>query len=1015
MSEAQQLATFEADGKSESQSAQPPVLPNIAQEFAWYTCENDDDAQRRIYIKEAAAKTAIEQCQKLIDELEASFAQMNNMDNAFAHSIWPKDSREQWLEKSKSIMKDHRKFNVMVGVSGPTGSGKTSTLNSLLGYNEVLPSSNEQAATAVPCKISYNDSEDPKSAFRCRVHFRSLKGFRAQLNEFTEDMQELRDLQAIPFRTPEDGDALRNLEKALKPTFELFKAVFHLDRQEAESIEVDQLLTSHPKIVSLLGTVREKRSESADGIAEQAKSYMDSTPVDHDGSSTSFQVWPLIDKVELFVKSDILKNGVVLLDLPGSADAVESRAAVADRYFARLTATLLVMEAHRSISTTANADLMSKHQQMIMMLNGKFNKQSLAVCISKVDEISIAAALKGTEEKSNPQIQSLKGEETVTKARLVQSKADLKEGKKAFNKATKESTTAERDLSKFQNPKKKKKKVEKKKITRAKKAAKAAQAKLRKQTGIVTNLERQVQTYNMDLQNFNNKIYFLCIKMRNSRIEKMIQTFLASNHKELARNNTEMEKIYDGTVSVIPVSSTAFWAVQKKEQMPGFPEENYTGIPELAQWIRRATIAKREEHVNGILSRLHDQFNLVQLWSKSERGRSRIKFNREDFDTHVMAIVFKILEQALDDYWDIFYQKIDAKNPMNNNNRAFDECAKECVKVVEDWSYLNDRENSADKVHWQTYKANITKRGSRFISKTASCRQTYNWMADICHVFLRTIVNQWNTSLNHEIPALVDEAIIQTDKIWAQFLQRLGIATGKFNDKVCQDIRGEMPALNAIKCEVQNKVREVVDGISERASRTHPDFVKVIQQQWEPAFKDAQKASGLGSHSVRQTTLKHFANNSTEKVFNEVFKEMRKQLGLSFRKLPKQLHDITPMAIDGVRGHINVLLDKIIEPDGNPVKLEEIAKLKEEMQNQVQSILLEWDLKWKVPETTYDPMLGSDRAKIPQVCRDLKAEALSDDDDEEEGSDTAMKDADNDADDDNGDSDSDISISSDLD
>ena len=84
--------------------------------------------------------------------------------------------------------------------------------------------------------------------------------------------------------------------------------------------------------MKLLGEMEQFKADSAHEMSAQVKLLIDSTPSCL-STGTEFPVWLLVEKVELFIKSDILRNGVVLVDLPGLGDAVESRALVAERAF----------------------------------------------------------------------------------------------------------------------------------------------------------------------------------------------------------------------------------------------------------------------------------------------------------------------------------------------------------------------------------------------------------------------------------------------------------------------------------------------------------------------------------------------------------------------------------------------------------------------------------------------------------------------------------------------------------
>lgn len=135
------------------------------------------------------------------------------------------------------------------------------------------------------------------------------------------------------------------------------------------------------------------------------------------------------------MKSDILLNGVVLVDLPGLADSVESRAAVAERYFPKLAATLIVAPASRAADDPTSVNLISSHQELRMKLDGKFHKRAYCVVLSQIDQIDRESDFKKKWTKSSKELQSL----------LTQEK-DLKDQRKV--KST-EKSDASKKLSKF--------------------------------------------------------------------------------------------------------------------------------------------------------------------------------------------------------------------------------------------------------------------------------------------------------------------------------------------------------------------------------------------------------------------------------------------------------------------------------------------------------------------------------------------------------------------------------------
>lgn len=337
---------------------------------------------------------------------------------------------------------------MLVGVSGRTGSGKTSALNALLGYQELLPTSNEEASTAVPCTIEYNYDDDPAHAFRCRVTFRKRSELRKQLDQFFDDVRQRNEFEHLADRSIDDEEAFCNYNSQLKPAFEMIETVFGIEKKQAERMNAPRIMNSRPEVLALLGNKKIFHDDTLQGISEKIKPFIDSTEADHGKTGLDFAAWPLIDQVELFVKSDILKDGVVLVDLPGAADTVESRAAVAERYFSRLAATLVVVEAKRAASDSANVSLMSKQQEIATMLNGNFHKRSFCVCVSQIDSIDRTAALRKKEARDNKELQSWICEEDATKYKREGKLKEQKDAEKELRSFSISLGAAKRNLKK---------------------------------------------------------------------------------------------------------------------------------------------------------------------------------------------------------------------------------------------------------------------------------------------------------------------------------------------------------------------------------------------------------------------------------------------------------------------------------------------------------------------------------------------------------------------------------------
>ncbi|KAI8958833.1 hypothetical protein F5Y11DRAFT_351138 [Daldinia sp. FL1419] len=158
-----------------------------------------------------------------------------------------------------------------------------------------------------------------------------------------------------------------------------------------------------------------------------------------------------------------------------------------------------------------------------------------------------------------------------------------------------------------------------------------------------------------------------------NRIQRDFQTRQASI---LSSTGSIDKELYDGTVSICPFSSRAFWACVSGEEEPmmGFPHELYSGIPSLHQWIRNATIKERESHADNVLHDLHNLMNTIKAWSKDDRGHGKLKIDKEWVEREILPS----LHQDVTKVSDLFY--------LTSENLALIDSDVLLKTIVADWN-----------------------------------------------------------------------------------------------------------------------------------------------------------------------------------------------------------------------------------------------------------------------------------------------------------------------------------------
>ena len=548
---------------------------------------------------------------------------------------------------SAEVRKNHDEFRVYIGVAGATGTGKTSALNAVLGYRDLLPCSCEGAATAAVCQVSYNNDDNPKNAFRAEVVFRSEADFRKELDVCFEDLKLKAQLEDQLRKGIDNSDdesteerilASRDLEVVDGNTDEALDrilTIWNLDQEALRDESTESLLAKNSDVLALLGRTIHITDGEPDSFSDKIKPYLDSSSADHGDTGLEFPAWPLIDEVRLYVKSDVLKNGVVLVDLPGLADNVESRAAVAQKYFSRLTVTAIITPIIRARNEQTGVQLMSDHQELMLKMDGKFHKKAFCVVLSKTDDIDIKGHLKrhADEAQADSVLRDYREKLSILNIKWEEGKKTLKSAENDLRALKKQFASAQKAL---ENAKKSGGKLQ---IIRARQsdlyccrltisddndAVNEATCYAQEILDLGATSEQKVQKLK-DAQiyfrglakHFEGYIHYWCTQSRNRRVQEDIEKDFQRRQKRIV--GKDQRDLYDGTVKIFTISSKAYWKIQEESEKPaGFPDIRYTGILEFRTWLRYATVTERERHLNMTLHAFHGLFNGMNTWSTNE-------------------------------------------------------------------------------------------------------------------------------------------------------------------------------------------------------------------------------------------------------------------------------------------------------------------------------------------------------------------------------------------------------------
>jgi GTPase SAR1 family protein len=568
--------------------------------------------------------------------------------------LWWHLSSPDANKRTAAIHKRKKNCEVRIGFLGSTGTGKSSLINALL-HMEVLPRNEEVASTAVPVEVSYNIDNEPEHLFKAVIEGISKE-------EFTKEVKNLFKNKEIYDKVPagEDDEVdieayqqmLTTIEK-IKWVYPYLQTVDDIDNTSAE------VLLNEQHVQKMLDSKEEVQASSEPSFARDIKKYIESSKPKQ-GDKAAISLWPLVKVVRIYVKSDILRCGIILVDLPGSHDTSAARVAVADNYRKNLTASVVCAPAVRAGSDRVAQELLSSVERRNMQLDGLYTSDSLFFVITKIDDLmdykayirdheNLQDSNKNDMQRIRDKTQSvseLRWEVGKREPKLRKNVENLGKMNKAHEKLATRVTKILEDMAPAGHKRKRLDDVTGTAyITTAspniypysyftasdesdlKDTQKDQIQKLRALTDKRSELTPIVDKEVRELYTLNQKIQYLQeeIQQAKSRVTKSCIQNRAQIHVEAARNEYEIARRMMGQqnsekpLEVFSVSSAAFTrhCGENAEEAisKGFSTKADTGIPALRDALIGMTWGIRQHNARSFNEDVESCHNRMKLWS----------------------------------------------------------------------------------------------------------------------------------------------------------------------------------------------------------------------------------------------------------------------------------------------------------------------------------------------------------------------------------------------------------------
>ncbi|KAF1998322.1 hypothetical protein P154DRAFT_621882 [Amniculicola lignicola CBS 123094] len=341
---------------------------------------------------------------------------------------------------------------VRIGLIGEAGVGKSSTINSILGVANL---------TVEAC----NPGDDGDSCTYVVIEFRQaspnqLKPFGAEIEFFAREtcLQMVTDLfkKYMQYRKTleESPDEVTETETEVASTArECFQQLFSNHPEFSDEATADEFLSSatsatDPVILNRLlkwtknilctfvpdgKTTLTIEANTAAGLVERFLPFTRTVPYrEFNGLPLNFSPWPLVRLVRVCIDSPILKQGIVLADLPGLSDINRFRVDASLRYMQNCDVTIVVAKIDRP---EKSASL----KKYIMEAFRRRRSGSVIVAITRSDDVNLEGKTNfeldpNDEERLAAITQNHAALDKMVEAKRAEIRANMQSGKRKMNK-----------------------------------------------------------------------------------------------------------------------------------------------------------------------------------------------------------------------------------------------------------------------------------------------------------------------------------------------------------------------------------------------------------------------------------------------------------------------------------------------------------------------------------------------------------------------------------------------------
>ncbi|KAL2877594.1 hypothetical protein SGCOL_007121 [Colletotrichum sp. CLE4] len=855
---------------------------------------------------------------------------------------------QDWIASLNLLNEAPKSREILVGVIGETGLGKSSLINALLGCN-IVPTSSSEACTAAVCVFGWNDDVSNGKNFRARITFKSYETVEAELDALEYELSDLDETIKAQGENPD-----QEFEERRAQATRQMKNVANWSKLSLEAIRKSsptQIIANSAAFADIFTSRRGDPAANTFKLVKAVKKQ-DFLSILKPYVSSSKEVpsatryWPLVEQVEIFLRAGILQQGIKLVDLPGVMDALESRAKIARSYMYRLEKRIVVTPSTRAADNRAAAGLvLTDRETMFLDMDDMLKGDSLCVAITKVDDIDDLAA---ESEFPTPEILAICDEINMRDG------DDDDDAEESGDDTIYGSTMNMSCSTGGKRPRDDK--VQGRSAVRQK----------------VGSGEAENGLAHLSMESLKSLRKHKCIVERNKLLKQRVMENLLytrnKNKKSLAM------ALADTQPSVFPVSSRAFRAFNLRavtSDRDGFPDRESTGIPDLESWLHQVSLPYREEWVDGDIHHMQVLFDAVDGWNQNDHhtAYSRLSSDqRVELDRNMIVLCNNLNDSINAKVRVTLQRNLSAMQPLRKLSLKRTHLARQSTskdqpelertvdlftRAVKGWERKNPRANVAvssrhEKTFWSTYRACVRRNGGPFTRRARSGqpKSTIFWMEDVSHAFWQGHFDQWAYEFTRRIPAMKAKIRGSGLKAFAEWVRQLCN-----NDALPISFR-EQVKTNAFKLDhlVEKYLADVRERVTQfqSSSRAKRDPVqRSLANMMKPGFEAAIKHTGSRLMARQVEDVVNHANNIGFTMFETVRNNLEKDLAADINHVSSDISRLWKHPNRGCGTLIKAELNRIAKRlSVKKIEMNPSTSVSAETKQTLHSVIVTWRSAW---------------------------------------------------------------------